>query len=89
MQKFYPATVLLGFLAIILLVVNVSVATANRMKQKDIAQRAEQVMQGQAILQINQGVVRLLAEAAIRGNDSQIRSLLGQEGITLQEQPKK
>ncbi|MDD3371989.1 MAG: hypothetical protein PHE27_09220 [Alphaproteobacteria bacterium] len=89
MNKTFSATLPLTFLALILFVTNLSLAITNRAAQRELVSHQEAVAQGQAVLQIDQAVVRIIAEAAVKHKDTQLRSLLAAEGITLQEQPAK
>jgi hypothetical protein len=88
MQKFpYLASLFLSAIALVLLVVNLSITVGNRSKQNDLVQRQNTVSQGQPIVQLDQAVVRLIAEASIKNSDSQLHALLTQEGIPLPGDP--
>jgi len=75
---------LLSIVALVLLVINLSLVTANRAKQNDINQRQGSIAAAQPIIQVHRAVVGMMAEAAIRSSDSQMRSLLTAEGISIQ-----
>ena len=85
----YWASLLLGSIAVVLLVVNVSVANANRTLQADVAQRQNIINSGQTLSQINQGLVQAMAEAALKNNNTQLRDLLSTQGVTLKSEPVK
>ncbi|MDD4616848.1 MAG: hypothetical protein PHW76_07040 [Alphaproteobacteria bacterium] len=88
MQKILSAPLALSILALILLVTNVSLVVANRSTQRSLAKRQETVMQNQPVLQLGQAMVRMIADAAVKG-DTQMRSLLTSEGINLPDQTAK
>ncbi|MFA4993918.1 MAG: hypothetical protein WC521_01240 [Bdellovibrionales bacterium] len=79
----YQASVLFSALAVVLLVVNVSLASINRSKQNDVAQRQSTIVSGQTLAQLNQGLVRAIAETSLKNNDLQLRDLLSSQGISL------
>ncbi len=83
----YWASVLLSAVAIVLLVVNISLANANRLKQADLSQRQTTITEGQSLAQFNQGLVQSLAETSLKNNDLQVRDLLTGQGITLKSEP--
>lgn len=82
----YSASVLFSAVAIVLLVVNISLANENRAKQLDVAQRQSTITNGQALAQLNQGLVQAMAEASLKNNDLQLRDLLTAQGITLKNE---
>jgi hypothetical protein len=79
----YYASVLFSVVAIVLLVVNISLANANRAKQADLSQRQATITSGQSLAQLNQGLVQAMAEASLKNNDLQLRDLLTAQGISL------
>ncbi len=83
----YWASVLLSAVAIVLLVVNISLANSNRVKQADLSQRQTTITEGQSLAQFNQGLVQALAETSLKNNDLQVRDLLTGQGITLKSEP--
>lgn len=84
----YWAAVIFSALSLILLVVDISLASANRARQAEVAARQGAIMEGQALGQVNQGVVQALAEATIKSNDLALRDLLVSQGITLKTDAK-
>jgi len=80
----YSVSVLLSIVALVLLAVNLSLVSGNRAKQNDINQRQGSIASAQPIIQVHRAVVGMMAEAAIRSSDSQMRSLLSAEGISIQ-----
>ena len=79
----YQASVFFSVVAVVLLVVNISLANINRSKQNDVAQRQTTIASGQTLAQLNQGLVRAIADQSIKNNDSQLRDLLTSQGISL------
>ena len=82
----YWVSVVFGALSLILVVVNISLASSNRSMQSDLSQRASALTAGNSFNQLNQGLVQALAEAAVKNNDQQARELLSSQGITLKSE---
>jgi|GEM_PF-4598334 hypothetical protein len=83
----YWASVFFGVLSVVLLLVNVSLSSALRSKQGGVAQRQSAISTGMQLAQFDQSVVKAIAESAIKNNDSQLRSVLSTEGITIKADP--
>lgn len=83
----YCGAVLFSSIALVLLVINVSLATVNRAAQMEINQRQATLAAGQQLSQLNQGLVQMMAEAAIKNNNTKLRDLLTAQGITLKSEP--
>jgi hypothetical protein len=83
----YWGSVLLSALALVLIVSNISLSNANRVAQQDVSQRQATLTEGQQISQFNQNLVQVLAEAAYKNNNLQLRDLLATQGITLKSEP--
>jgi len=79
----YWGSVFFSVFALVLLVVNVSLANANHSAQAEIQQRQAVIAAGDKFSQLNQGIVQALAEAAVKNNDTQARELLTSQGITV------
>jgi hypothetical protein len=77
----YWSSVVLGALALLVLVLNVSMINGNRNLQAEVNQRQATINNGLKLGQINQALVQALAEAAVRGNDEDARNLLATQGI--------
>ena len=84
----YWSSVILGAIALLLLIVNISLATINRGRQVDVAARQTTLNNAQALGQINQALIQSLAEAVLKNGDSQIRELLSSQGVTVKENGK-
>ena len=83
----YCGAVLFSSIALVLLVINVSLATVNRAAQMEINQRQATIATGQQLSQLNQGLVQMMAEAALKNNNTQMRDLLTSQGFTLKNEP--
>lgn len=81
----YWASVILGFVALGLLVADVSIINSNRKLQEEVNARQTEINKGLTLSQINQGLVQALAEAVIAHNDGSIRELLAAQGITVKQ----
>src|ERR1700722_4887414 len=79
----YWASVALGALALVLLVLNVSFINGNRALQDEVNQRQAAINRGGTLSQVNQGLVQALANSSVKDDDSQIRDLLAAQGITV------
>jgi hypothetical protein len=79
----YQASVFFSVIAVVLLVVNISLANINRAKQAEVGQRQASIASGQTLSQLNQGLVKAIADMAIKNNDTQLHDLLTSQGITL------
>jgi hypothetical protein len=83
----YWGSVILSSIALVLIVVNISLSTSNRAVQEDVAQRQNQLAGGQQLSQFNQNLVQIIAEAAYKDNNTQLRDLLASQGISLKSSP--
>ncbi len=83
----YSASIVFSMVALILLIVNVYLTVAVRAKQTDLGERQAEIASGQTLSQLNQSVVRALAEASVKHNDAHVRDLLASQGITMKTEP--
>lgn len=79
----YWASVFLGFVALGLLVTDVSLINSNRKLQEEVNARQAEINKGLTSSQINQGLAQALGEAVIAHNNSNIRDLLAAQGLTV------
>lgn len=79
----YWGSLLLSAAALVLVVVNISLANGNRDLQRDVATRQTTINGGQQLSQLNQALAQALAEAAVKNNNLEARDLLTAQGITL------
>lgn len=82
-KMLYWTSTTLGVLSLAALAANVSVDSMNRRLQEEANQRQAVIMKANNMGQVNQGLAQALAEAAVKKNDKDIRSLLKSQGITL------
>ena len=79
----YVASLVLGGLSLVILVVNMSLISANRHKQDEINQRAGDLNKASTIANLNQSLTQALAQVAIDNNDKAVKDLLAAQGITI------
>lgn len=73
------------FLALVL--ANIGLFTANQNQQKLVAERGQYIQQSLGLEKIYQPLVQALAELAATRNDSQIKALLNEQGISFNVAP--
>ena len=83
----YKGTLVCCALTLILLITEVLLVTSNRKAQAELERHKQAITQGQTLNQLNQGLVRVMAEAALKNNNMQLRALLSSQGITLKTEP--
>jgi len=81
------ASTLLGGFALVLAVVSVVQSGANRDLQQSATAAQAQLQKTQTLSALDNNLVQLLAKTAAEGNDSDIRALLAQNGITFRTRP--
>jgi len=79
----YWASVVLGAMALLLLIVNMCLINGNRRMQEEINQRQATINGGVTLNQIDNFLVKLLADSAVKNNDSDTRNLLAEQGLTI------
>ena len=84
----YWASVTLGALALVLLVINISLINGNRHTQDDLNQRQAIINSGVTLSQVNKGLVQALADASVKSGDNEVRDLLAAQGITIKPNAK-
>lgn len=72
----------LGALALILALLNVIGAQRNRTLQAEVDTAQASLQRAQAFVNVNNGLIQLLAKAAAERNDPAIRDLLARNGVT-------
>lgn len=73
--------------ALVLVAIIMVVSLMNQERQATVNQRQAFLNQTQALNGINQALVTALAQAAVRDNDTDARTLLASEGITATANP--
>lgn len=75
-------------LFLVLVLVNIGLFTSNRAQQEKVAERGQYLQQSIGLEKIYQPLVRALAELAANRNDTQIKALLNEQGISFTVTPK-
>lgn len=84
----YWASVIFSVLALLLMIANTALVNGNRSIQREMAERQTEINYAVNLVQLNQGLAQLLAEAAISKDDKSIKDLLASQGITLKQNDK-
>ncbi|MDR3448326.1 MAG: hypothetical protein P4M15_00995 [Alphaproteobacteria bacterium] len=79
----YWGSVIFSAIALILVIVNISLANSNATLQRDVATRQSTINGGASLSQLNQSLIQALATAAFKNSNLEIRDLLTSQGITL------
>ncbi len=77
----------LGVVALLAATVLVIMGQVNRSLQAQVAAGQAKIASAQAAANVNNSLIRLLAKSAAETGDTQIRTLLAQNGITFQQAP--
>ncbi len=77
----------LAGLALILALASVVLSVQVRNLQDQVEGQRADLIKAQAVAQVDNSVIQLLARTAIEKNDPQIRALLATVGVTLATQP--
>ncbi len=85
----YSASIIFSMVALILLIVNIYLTVVVRNNQSDLGERQAQIAGGQTLSQLNQNLVRAMAESSVKHNDAALRELLASQGITMKTEPAK
>lgn len=79
-------TMVLSVVALVLFVINAALVFDAQATQRELAARQTQIQEGMALSQLNQQLVQALGAAQIQNKDKKIEALLGQHGITVQQE---
>jgi hypothetical protein len=79
----YWASVVLGAVALLLLVINISLINGNRHLQEEVGDRQSLINGGTNLSQLNKGLVQALADISVKNSDAEARDLLAAQGITI------
>jgi hypothetical protein len=77
----------LAGLTLILVVLNVGLALNDQSRQAEVNQRQQFIDQSVRLGNVNAGLVRALATAAVTNKDDKLRALLTQQGINVTYTP--
>jgi predicted PurR-regulated permease PerM len=83
-EQFWVVTVV-GLIALILVVANAILLTANRAAQSVVNNRQQYIQQTIQLDSLYREMAKALAELARKNNDEQLKSLLASQGITFTE----
>ena len=72
----------LGGLALVLAVLSVISAQANRGLQQEVDAARPDLAKGQTFANVDNSLIQLLAKAAVEKNDAALRDLLARNGVT-------
>ncbi|HEX9836607.1 MAG TPA: hypothetical protein VGB90_07110 [Alphaproteobacteria bacterium] len=76
-----------GVITLVLVVVNIVLATGNGALQREVNARQQQINEGIRVNNASNQMVQLLAAVAARTNDAEIRALLERHGTVLAPNP--
>jgi hypothetical protein len=79
----YWASVALGALTIVLVVVNFFVLSSNQSIQAEANQRQQFINQSVQLKRVDDLLIRAIAQASINAKDDKLRDLLTQQGVTM------
>jgi hypothetical protein len=83
----YWLTCALAALALMLVLANSALYLSNRSMQARVTARAQYIQQSQAIGTLYQEIAKGLANLALERRDEQLKSLLAEEGFTINPTP--
>ena len=86
-SRFDSVAVLLGVLAMILAIATVVQAASNRSLQGKVAAGQAKLAQAQAMANLNNSLIQLMAKTAAEKDDRAIRDLLARNGVTFNSPP--
>ena len=76
-------SLVLACLIVVLVVVNIILVETNRGVQQELGERGQFIQQSAQFENLNREMVNALANLAIQNNDDQLRTVLAQQGITI------
>ena len=83
----YRLLTALALVCVILVCLNGALFYMNRASKIKLNERAQYIQQSQSIRALYQDIVRSLANLSVEKKDDQIKSLLAQEGFTINPAP--
>lgn len=86
---FFWLLTLLSVCSLLLVVTNIALFNENRTLQQDVRERQKYVSDSMRLNQLNSQLIQLAAQTAASTGDTELRSLLSDNGITyeVQQQP--
>ena len=85
-KEFWILTALAA-LGLVLALSNMIMFGQNRQAQAEISSRAQFIQQSAQLEPLYREIVKALADLSVRNQDSQLRELLGKQGITVSANP--
>jgi hypothetical protein len=78
---------ILAALALVLVVFDIMLALGNQSAQAEVNERQQFIAQSFQLGQLNQQVVAVLADMAMKSNDQQLKNLLASSGMGIGPEP--
>jgi len=82
-KRWHGWVTLLAAIAIILVLTNIVLFERNRSLQAEVSARAQYIQQTNQLEVLNRDIVNAIANLAVRNKDDALRTLLTQQGITI------
>ena len=82
-KRWHGWVTLLAAIAIILVLTNIVLFERNRSLQTEVSARAQYIQQTNQLEVLNRDIVNAIANLAVRNKDDALRTLLTQQGITI------
>jgi predicted Holliday junction resolvase-like endonuclease len=82
-KRWHGWVTVLAVIAIILVLTNIVLFERNRSLQAEVSARAQYIQQTGQLEALNREIVNAIANLAVRNKDEALRSLLAQQGITI------
>lgn len=86
-SRFDTVAVLLGALALLLAIVSVVQSARNRMLQAEVTEGQAKLAKAQALANLDNSLVQLMAKTAADKDDGALRDLLARNGVTFKAPP--
>lgn len=83
---FFWLLTLLSVCSLLLVVTNIALFNENRTLQQDVRERQKYISDSMRLNQLNSQLIQLAAQTAASTGDTELRSLLSDNGITYQVQ---
>jgi len=82
-KRWHGWVTLLAAITIILVLTNIVLFERNRSLQAEVSARAQYIQQTNQLEVLNRDIVNAIANLAVRNKDDALRTLLTQQGITI------
>lgn len=74
-------------LILLLVLVNILIALGNQSMQTEVTERQQEIAQTIQLESVNRQLLTVLANMALKTNDAQLKKLLSESGINLDQAP--